>query len=209
MPPRPTLKIAEIFAGLQGEGLRMGRPSIFVRLAGCNLRCSFCDTKYAWRGGRAMSAATIAAQVKRLGRRKAGGWICLTGGEPLAQDVGPLVNRLRHDGFRVQVETNGTMPGPGDIDWVTISPKPPDYAVIPSLRRRAREIKLVVSRELNLSVIRRVRAEIPAGVPIFLQPESNLPESRAQAVRLVRKTTAEGLDDIRLGVQLHRIYGFR
>ena len=63
MPQQPTLKIVEIFPSLQGEGLRQGEPTIFVRLAGCNLRCSFCDTKRAWGRGRARSVPDIMAEV--------------------------------------------------------------------------------------------------------------------------------------------------
>ncbi|MBN1939519.1 MAG: 7-carboxy-7-deazaguanine synthase QueE [Candidatus Aminicenantes bacterium] len=207
MPPQPILRIAEIFAGVQGEGLRLGRPTIFIRLSGCNLRCPFCDTKNAWQGGRPMSVAAIGTRVKSLRGRRPGDWICLTGGEPLDQDIGPLVERLHRSGFRIQVETNGTIPSDAAIDWVTVSPKPPGYEVAPIFRETAREVKLVVSRELTPSVIRRIRSGFPAAVPIFLQPESNRPKSRLRAVRLFNRTVREGLSDIRLGIQLHKVYG--
>lgn len=209
MPGRPTLKIAEIFAGIQGEGLRMGRPAVFVRLAGCNLRCSFCDTKSAWSGGRLMTVAAVAAEVKKTRRPWSGEWICLTGGEPFTQDIGPLAERLRAEGFRIQVETNGTIFKDVPLDWLTVSPKPPGYDAAPEIRVRAREVKLVVSRELTLPAVGRVRAAFPAAVPVFLQPESNRPESRDRAVRLLRRASARGLGDIRLGVQLHRVFGLR
>jgi organic radical activating enzyme len=207
MPLQPTLKIAEIFSGIQGEGLRLGRPAVFVRLVGCNLRCSFCDTKNAWRGGQAMTVAAIAARVGHIAKRWPAGWICLTGGEPFVQDIGPLVERLHRDGFRLQVETNGTIPSDAAFDWVTVSPKPPAYDAAPEFRQAAREVKLVVSRELTLSVVRRIRSEFPAAVPIFLQPESNRPESRMRAVRLLNRALGERIADVRLGIQLHKVYG--
>lgn len=207
MPPRPTLRIAEIFAAIQGEGLRQGRPATFIRLTGCNLRCPFCDTKSAWRGGRPMSAASVGNRVRNIEKRRPSGWVCLTGGEPLAQNVGPLVERLHDDGFLVQVETNGTIPADTAFDWVTVSPKPPGYRVAPDFRRTAREVKLVVSRELTPPAVRRVRGDFPDTVPIFLQPESNRPASRKRTVRLFNQMLREGLADIRLGVQLHKVYG--
>ena len=209
MPAPPTLKIAEIFAGVQGEGLRLGRPAIFVRLAGCNLRCRFCDTKYARSGGRPMTVEAVAAAVKRLARAWPAGWICLTGGEPFVQPIGPLVDRFRADGFRVQVETNGTIFRDVRLDWLTISPKPLRYDVSPEFFGLADEVKLVVSKELTLSALRRIRTAFPAYVAVFLQPESNKRESRAKALRLFRRALAEGLTDVRLGIQLHRVYGLR
>ncbi len=136
------------------------------------------------------------------------GWICLTGGEPFAQAVGPLVEQLRQSGFRLQVETNGTIPAGPSFDWVTVSPKPPDYDVVPEFRQTAREVKLVVSRELSFAALRRVRSEFPSSVPVILQPESNRPESRARAVRLLERSLRETMPDIRLGIQLHKVYGF-
>src|SRR5674476_1002413 len=127
MPRPPTLKTTEIFASVQGEGLRQGEPTIFVRLAGCNLRCGFCDTKKAWRGGREISVEKIAEKVLRLRTEYPTTWVCLTGGEPLAQNVRPLLLRLHAEGFRVQIETNGTFPPAPLADWHSVSPKPPEH----------------------------------------------------------------------------------
>src|SRR4030066_2096973 len=106
----PTLKTTEIFASVQGEGLRQGEPTIFVRLAGCNRRCGFCDTKKAWRGGREMPVEKIVDEVGRLRRGVPAAWVCLTGGGPPAPDVRSLVLRLHEEGLKVQIETNGTFP---------------------------------------------------------------------------------------------------
>ena len=90
----PILKIHEIFASLQGEGLRQGEPTLFVRLTGCNLRCAFCDTRHAWDGGEDLTVDQIAGRVLRLRRDFPSDWVCLTGGEPLLQDVGELLQAL-------------------------------------------------------------------------------------------------------------------
>jgi len=205
MPPPPTLRVAEIFGSIQGEGLRQGEATIFIRLAGCNLRCAFCDTKRAWRGGRAMSAARILAAVRRLGRRWPASWADLTGGEPMLQDIGPLVDGLRADGLSIQIETNGTVFRPLPFDWITVSPKPPAYAADPRLRLLASEVKVVVSRELTSAAVERLRAGYPERVPLILQPQSNAAWSREKARRLLGAALRAGAANIRLGFQLHRL----
>jgi 7-carboxy-7-deazaguanine synthase len=204
-----TLKTTEVFASVQGEGLRQGEPTIFVRLSGCNRRCTFCDTKTAWRGGRETPVDTIVAEVKRLCRGFPASWVCLTGGEPLAQDVGPLVRRLHAEGYKVQVETNGTFPPEPAVDWHTVSPKPPDYDVHPGFVKRAREVKLVVCRALTLDVVRTARKTFPPAVPLILQPQSNAAWSMKKALKILREASRSGLSGIRVSVQLHKVYGLR
>lgn len=99
--------ITEIFRSIQGESTYAGLPCIFVRLTGCNLRCSWCDTAYAFYGGTKMSLDDVMARVTEL----AGGYpalVELTGGEPLLQpEVVPLAERLLAEGHRVLIETSG------------------------------------------------------------------------------------------------------
>jgi len=201
----PTLKTIEVFASVQGEGLRQGEPTIFVRLAGCNLRCSFCDTKRAWGRGGIQTIGQIAEDVRRLWRGYPARWVCLTGGEPLAQDIEPLIRELRKDGLSIQVETNGTFdPRPG-VDWYTVSPKPPCYGFRPGFRKKAREVKLVASRDLTAETVRAVRRTFPPATPLILQPQSNAAWSRQKAIKLLEGALGEGLGNIRVSVQLHKI----
>jgi 7-carboxy-7-deazaguanine synthase len=209
MPRPPILKIAEVFASFQGEGGRQGEPTIFVRLAGCNLSCDFCDTKSARRGGRPVSVPRIVSRVERLNGRFPAAWVCLTGGEPMLQDIGPLVSGLKNAGFRVQVETNGTVFRATAADRITVSPKPPAFASHPAVRKKAAEVKLVVSRGLTLAAVERVRMAYPAAIPVFLQPVSNAGWSRDKALRLAKSAVRSGLKNIRLSLQLHRVYGIR
>jgi 7-carboxy-7-deazaguanine synthase len=209
MPRPPILRIAETFASFQGEGGRQGEPTIFVRLAGCNLACDFCDTKFARRGGRPSSVAEIVARVGRLKRRFPAGWVCLTGGEPFLQDIGPLVAALKKAGLRVQIETNGTIHRSVGADRITLSPKPPRHAFHPAFRREAAEAKLVVTRGLRLARIAAVRKALPAAKPLYLQPESHAPWSRAKAARLAAAAVRAGLPNIRLSVQLHKAVGIK
>jgi 7-carboxy-7-deazaguanine synthase len=209
MPQPRSLKIAEIFASVQGEGLRQGEPTIFVRLSGCKLRCSFCDTKHAWTGGQTLAIADIVARIEILGKRFPADWICLTGGEPMLQAVGGLASALKKTGWKVQVETNGTVFKPMAADWWTVSPKPEEYLVHPGFRRRAREVKLIVTRGLTFAIIDRVRKEFPPATPILLQPESNAAWSVARSMRLLNRAVRAHIRNIRLSVQLHKIFRVR
>jgi len=98
------MQITEIFKSIQGESTYAGLPCVFVRLAGCNLRCHWCDTAYAFSGGQKMSLEEVLARVRELG----GKLVEFTGGEPLLQkEVVPLAARLIAEGRRVLVETSG------------------------------------------------------------------------------------------------------
>jgi 7-carboxy-7-deazaguanine synthase len=100
------LKITEIFFSLQGEADTVGIPTVFVRLTGCPLRCQYCDTAYAFHGGEWRTLDEILGEVGRHGTR----YVCVTGGEPLAQRACfPLLERLCDAGYRVSLETSGAI----------------------------------------------------------------------------------------------------
>ena len=107
--PQFSMFITEIFKSIQGEGTRAGRPCIFVRLTGCNLRCTWCDTTYAFHGGQKMSVEEVVERVEALRGSAVGGPLVeLTGGEPLLQqDIYPLAERLLAAGYVVLIETSG------------------------------------------------------------------------------------------------------
>lgn len=112
--------VNEIFYSLQGEGYHTGRAAVFVRLAGCNLRCAFCDTDFAH--GEPMTARQIADAVFAYSTHP-DTLIVLTGGEPSLQAARELIDVLHQHGQAIAIETNGTHPLPEGIDWVTVSPK--------------------------------------------------------------------------------------
>jgi 7-carboxy-7-deazaguanine synthase len=100
------LKITEIFHSLQGEADTVGIPTVFVRLTGCPLRCQYCDTAYAFHGGEWWETDAILARVAELGAK----YVCVTGGEPLAQkNCVLLLRELCDAGYRVSLETSGAM----------------------------------------------------------------------------------------------------
>jgi 7-carboxy-7-deazaguanine synthase len=101
------LKITEIFYSLQGEADTAGIPTVFVRLTGCPLRCQYCDTAYAFHGGEWWEVESVVERVRELGGR----YVCVTGGEPLAQkSCVDLLTQLCNAGCRVSLETSGAMP---------------------------------------------------------------------------------------------------
>jgi 7-carboxy-7-deazaguanine synthase len=102
-----VLTVHEIYSSVQGESTHVGRPCVFVRLTACDLRCAWCDTPYAFTGGRKMSIDDVVAAVRALTCNL----VELTGGEPLLQaDAIPLMQRLIDEGFEVLVETGGHLP---------------------------------------------------------------------------------------------------
>ncbi|HCR17819.1 MAG TPA: 7-carboxy-7-deazaguanine synthase [Candidatus Latescibacteria bacterium] len=160
------LEINEIFYSIEGEGLRVGQPTTFIRLAKCNLRCFFCDTEFDTFSE--MSIAEILQEV----RHHTASWISLTGGEPLGQNITPLCRNLVDAGYRIHIETSGTLDASEELDdliehW-TVSPK---HATIASGLRRISELKYIVGKAFREDVVEEDRAEY-----IYLQPESSKPE---------------------------------
>ena len=103
------MQITEIYKSLQGESTHAGLPCVFVRLTGCNLRCSWCDSEYTFTGGHRMTMEEVAEEVEQL---SPGGLVEITGGEPMLQEreVVPLMQRLLDDGYTVLLETSGERP---------------------------------------------------------------------------------------------------
>lgn len=147
-------RVNEIFYSLQGEGYHTGTPAVFLRFSGCNLRCPFCDTDFSY--SEPMTLPRIMEAVTAFPARH----IVLTGGEPLLQADHHLLSALKEAGFYIQTETNGTVPAPDLIDWVTCSPKLPE-----SKAGRADELKIVFQGQDVESIASGFSTE-----NLFLQP---------------------------------------
>jgi 7-carboxy-7-deazaguanine synthase len=134
--------VNELFYSLQGEGMRAGEPSLFVRFAGCNLACSSethqfdCDTEFV--SSRKLSGAEVVHELRALSPRCT--WVILTGGEPGLQVDAELIDLMHREGFRLAIETNGSIGLPQGLDWVTVSPKVAEHAI---RQRTANEVKYV------------------------------------------------------------------
>jgi 7-carboxy-7-deazaguanine synthase len=190
------LQLAEIFFSIQGEGTWTGTPAVFVRLAGCNLACDFCDTDYALKF--IASVNEVVARVRALSADCP--MVILTGGEPLAQTQTPaLIDALRADGRRVHIESNGTIevPLPDDV-WLTVSPK---ERLVPAMAARANEAKLIVDGRVPDEWIDAFGAH----TTVFLQPESNKPANVALALAAAQHAPAR----LRLSLQTHKFIGVR
>lgn len=194
--------LVEIFASLQGEGRNMGRPCVFVRFAGCNLQCPWCDTDVAER-----FSLTLDELVAEMETHKARSAI-FTGGEPtLVKGMPELVARLKERGWWIAVETNGTSsreiaPWLDFIDYVACSPKAeyPDFVRI----ERADEVRVVASNENVDDFCRAVRSRIVATDYYVSVCERDGKMDFATA-----KSVLSRLDGWSLNVQLHKLLGFR
>jgi 7-carboxy-7-deazaguanine synthase len=219
--------ITEIFKSIQGEGTRAGSPCIFVRLTGCNLRCTWCDTAYAFHGGAKMSVEEVISRVDELASRAGGAagaqtgvpLVELTGGEPLLQqEIYPLAERLLAAGFTVMIETSGERfigqlprevikivdvkcPDSGELDTFNM-------ANLEALSAED-EVKFVLSTRRDYEFAREFTARhgLPARVkqvlfsPVFEDPQGKWPGLEPRA--LVEWILADGLP-VRLGLQLHK-----
>ena len=112
-----VFRVNDIFYSLQGEGYNTGRAAVFVRFAGCNLRCPFCDTEFD--SYREMTAEEIVGAIHNYPSH----FVVLTGGEPTLQADETFIELLHHHGYEVAMESNGTRPAPENLDWLTVSPK--------------------------------------------------------------------------------------
>lgn len=191
--------LVEIFESLQGEGRNMGRPVVFVRFAGCNLACPWCDTDVKPRFS--LDLAGLMAEVKSH-RAKS---VILTGGEPtLVGEMPELIAALKAEGYWIAVETNGT----NEPDWLTFvdyvacSPKA-EYADRVRLTR-ADEIRVVASSEDAVPFCRQVKEKVVA-TDYYISPC----ERGGEIDFATAKAVLAQLDGWSLSVQLHKILGFR
>jgi 7-carboxy-7-deazaguanine synthase len=213
--------ITEIFKSIQGEGTRAGLPCIFVRLTGCNLRCAWCDTAYAFYGGGKMTIDEVLDKVRELAGRGASRipLVEITGGEPLLQKETPeLASRLLTGGFTVMIETSGERfvgSLPREVIKIVDVKCPdsgePDTFDIANLEAITKndEVKFVISTRRDYEFARDFTrehglAERVAGVlfsPVFLDPEGKWAGLNAR--ELAEWILADGLP-VRLGLQLHK-----
>ncbi|OWW22166.1 7-carboxy-7-deazaguanine synthase [Noviherbaspirillum denitrificans] len=152
-----TYSVKEIFYTLQGEGTHAGRPAVFCRFAGCNLWtgresdrasaiCKFCDTDFVGtdgvRGGKFADGAALAETIDALwpAAYTKSKFVVFTGGEPLLQLDGALIEAMHARGFEIAIETNGTIAVPDGVDWICVSPKVGSELVV----RRGNELKVVI-----------------------------------------------------------------
>ncbi len=204
----PRLRVTEIFRSLQGEGLDAGVPTLFVRLSGCPLRCTWCDTAYAFKGGAWMDLDSVLQRARAAATRH----VCVTGGEPLAQSAcPPLLSALCDAGHAVSLETSGALdlsPVDPRVTRVMDLKAPASgesgrnrYANLDLLRERD-QVKIVIAgREDYLWARERVRVHALSGrCHVLFSPAAGLQDPSELAAWIL----ADGLE-VRLQLQLHKL----
>lgn len=190
-----SLRINDIFYSIQGEGINAGRAAVFVRLSGCNRRCNFCDTDFD--DYREMSINEVLAEIDELTATNDCRFIILTGGEPAMQIEKVFVDTLHSHGYTIAIETNGSLPLPDGIDWVTVSPKG-DTVV-----KRCNELKCVFVDETSVSD-HGITAD-----HYLLQPCDT---GNAERNKLITRACVEYIKkrpQWRLSLQTHKMVGFK
>lgn len=203
-----TLQLQEIFATLQGEGPFVGQPSVFVRLGGCNLACDFCDTEF--ESFRPIALPQLLAEIDRLSREgseRVRDLVVITGGEPLRQNIAPLCAALLDLGYRVQIETNGTLwrPLPEAVN-IVCSPKAPYGPLRPDLLARADALKFIVSAEAGPYHAVPDVGQAGHAVPVYVQPMDvgDVEANRANMQHALKLAQRHGY---RLSLQTHKMLG--
>ncbi len=192
--------INEIFCSLQGEGEKTGTVSVFIRMSGCNLRCAFCDTDH--QSHTMMSAPEIVEQVMRY---PGAPLIVLTGGEPALHVDTALIQALKLTGKTIAIETNGTLPLPDGIDWVTLSPKTAFQGgeALPCIITSCDELKVVYTGQ-NLNQYDHIKAQQRFLQPCYVED----PKQRLLGLQATVKAVLDN-PQWRLSLQTHKLLGIR
>ena len=158
----------EMFYSLQGEGFHQGRAAFFIRLAGCDVGCVWCDVKESWDASKhpTLSIEEIVTAAKANPSRLA----IVTGGEPLLYNLDPLTNALRAAGFQTNIETSGSSPMSGKWDWICLSPKK-FKAPLEENISLASELKVVVFNKHDFDWAETYAKQVSPSCKLYLQPE--------------------------------------
>jgi 7-carboxy-7-deazaguanine synthase len=192
-----SLPVMESFYTLQGEGFHQGKAAFFIRLAGCDVGCVWCDVKDSWdaeRHPRFSVDEMVAAAAEHPGRI-----VVVTGGEPLMHDCTALTSALRRAGFATHIETSGAWPLSGQWDWICLSPKK-FRSPLPEIVPQANELKVVVYHKSDLSWGEEWAARTSPGCRLFLQPEW----SRSATVTPLIIDYIRSHPEWRFSLQLHK-----
>ncbi|MEX2641753.1 MAG: 7-carboxy-7-deazaguanine synthase QueE [Balneolales bacterium] len=193
--------VMEHFYTIQGEGAHAGKPSYFIRLAGCDVQCWWCDVKDSWDAGR-HPEVDVETLVRSAVDSRAP-FVVITGGEPLLHDLRPLCEALRRQKLKIHIETSGSSPLSGSLDWITLSPKrfkKPLSEVYPYVD----ELKVVVLTNKDIAWAEENARKCPGHTTLLLQPEWDTPESVGLIVKYVKDNP-----EWAISLQTHKFLGVR
>lgn len=200
------LKIQSIFLTLQGEGPYSGHPAIFIRLGGCNLACSFCDTEF--ESFKELHIDEIIAQTRNLKNGYNVKLIVITGGEPFRQSINYLCQNLIDEGFEIQIETNGTLYTkiPNEVK-IVCSPKITNskyFSIRPEIKKHLIAYKFLISKSID------GYSTIPdwdfGNIPVYLQPLDEIDNIKNKANQIFAMDLAMKRGYI-FSIQMHKIIG--
>jgi organic radical activating enzyme len=196
-----TYPVMEHFYTIQGEGIHTGKAAYFIRLAGCDVGCWWCDVKDSWNAENhpVVSVCELVKAAKESGTDM----VVITGGEPLLHDLNALTVRLKQENFKIHIETSGSSPVTGHLDWITLSPKrfkKPKDEIFPYVD----ELKVIVLTNKDLIWAEENAAKCPDSTKLLLQPEWDTPKSMPLIVNYVKKHP-EWL----ISLQTHKFLGVR
>ncbi|MGC8584741.1 MAG: 7-carboxy-7-deazaguanine synthase QueE [Thermoplasmata archaeon] len=201
------MKVTEIFHSIQGEGILIGKPMTFVRFSGCNLRCTWCDTKYSWEEGKEMSMDEIMSIIKNFDTE----WVCLTGGEPLLQkDIYKFIDTLLKENKKILIETNGSLSIENipteeniviDMDVKTPSSSMDKFNNFSNIELLGNKdyVKFVIKDRKDYEYAKEIIRKYDIKCEVVLQPEGN-----KNLKELAEWVLKDGLN-VRVLLQLHRI----
>lgn len=202
--------VYERFYTWQGEGAHLGRAAYFIRLYGCPQACPWCDSAGTWHpdyrpaGVQLMTAEELAATVRQ--ESPEGAFVVVTGGEPILFDLKPLTDLLHTLGRCVHLETSGIAPLRGDIDWVTLSPKPFGQHPLPEVVSRAAEVKIIVHHPDDIPAGLATLDGLPDEASIWLHPEWSKARERDAVVLNAITEAVKANPRLRAGYQMHKLY---
>lgn len=196
-------RINDIFYSLQGEGWNTGRAAVFVRFAGCNLRCPFCDTDFD--SYREMTDEAIVAQMTQYPARLA----VLTGGEPTLQVDEDFVELLHRHGYEVAMESNGTRQAPANLDWLTVSPKVDEGTRVKSDGRIPDELKVIFDENTDPEAYLPSSLTPHSSPKLYLQPCDT--GNAERNLYIINRCVSYIKDHPwwRLSLQTHKLAGFK
>ncbi len=196
-----TFPVVETFHSVQGEGVWSGASAFFIRLAGCDVGCTWCDTKQSWPTRHhplksVIDLASAAADACPY-------MVVITGGEPLMHNLDELTAALHRANLRIHLETSGSHPFSGQFDWIALSPKtfkPP----IADIYAQAHELKVVISDRADLDWAETQAQKVSSETVKLLQPQWTSPSAQQLVIDYVRTHR-----EWRVGLQMHKYLGVR
>ena len=201
------MKINEIFYSIQGEGKWTGRPNIFIRTTGCNLRCTYCDTKYAYENGKELKVNEVLKKIEKYNCN----YVCITGGEPLLQDdIFDLIKKLYSKNYLVLIETNGSIDIKKLIEFekliISLDIKCPSSKMDKEMElknigllNKEDQMKFIIKNKLDYNYAKEIITKFKPKCDIYFQPVWG------ENPKIIAEWIISDNLNVKLGLQLHKI----